>query len=86
MKISTALILLFIPTLVFSQNAGSNKISVDTVKYTFVIPEVINATSFVPQLKANRNMSALNKINNDIKKYFVALQGIRQIHTQLILN
>ena len=76
MKISTALILLFIPTLVFSQNAGSNKISVDTVKYTFVIPEVINAKSFVPQLKANRNMSALNKINDDIKKYFVATSMI----------
>ena len=76
MKISTALILLFIPTLVFSQNAGSNKISVDTVKYTYVIPEVISATSFVPQLKANRNMSALNKINNDIKKYFVATSMI----------
>ncbi len=72
MKISTAIIILFIPTLVFSQNKGSNKISIDTVKYAFAIPDVINATSFVPQLKANRNKSVLDKINNDLKKYFVA--------------
>ena len=76
MKTSTALVLLFIPALAFSQNNGSNKISVDTVKYSFTIPEVINATSLLPQFKSNRNKSALEKINSDLKKYFIATSMI----------
>ncbi len=53
----------------------SNKhtiITIDTLKITYKIKDVIDVTSFVPQISGNINPITKDKINTDLKKYFIA--------------
>jgi hypothetical protein len=68
MKIITFLILLLSSTFVFSQT----KIEIDTVEVNYRIQGIIDVTSQIPQIKGNLNSVAKDKINSDIRKYFMA--------------
>ncbi|OYQ33208.1 hypothetical protein CHU92_13170 [Flavobacterium cyanobacteriorum] len=68
MKIITFLILLLSPTFVFSQA----KIEIDTIEVNYRIKDSIGVTSQIPQIKNGVNAVAKEKINSDIRKYFMA--------------
>lgn len=68
MKLITLLILLLSSTFVFSQT----KIEIDTVKLTYRIKDIVEITSYIPQIKGEINSFAKDKINADLRKYFMA--------------
>lgn len=68
MKTVTFLILLLSSTFVFSQT----KIVIDTITVNYRIKDIVDITSYIPQIKGEINAVAKDKINSDIKKYFMA--------------
>lgn len=68
MKTITFLILLLSSTFVFSQT----KIEIDTISINYRIQGIIDVTSQIPQIKGKINSVAKDKINSDIKTYFMA--------------
>lgn len=68
MKIVTFLILLLSSTFVFSQT----KIEIDTIVVNYRIKDIVDITSHIPQIKGEINSVARDRINSDIKGYFMA--------------
>ncbi len=67
MKIVTFLILLLSSTFVFSQK----KIEIDTIVVNYRIKDIVDITSHIPQIKGEINSVARDRINSDIKGYFM---------------
>lgn len=68
MKKITFIILILQSTVAFSQT----NIEIDTIEVRYRIKDVIDIRSFIPQIKAGTNAIAKNKINADIREYFLA--------------
>lgn len=68
MKIVTFLILLLSSTFVFSQT----KIEIDTIVVNYRIKDIVDIKSHIPQIKGEINSVARDRINSDIKGYFMA--------------
>lgn len=68
MKIFALVTLLLLSISVFSQT----KIEVDTITVNYKIQGIIDVTSQIPQIKGKINSVAKDKINSDIRKYFMA--------------
>ncbi|MEP7264429.1 MAG: hypothetical protein ABI772_08025 [Bacteroidota bacterium] len=71
MKALTFALLLEISVVSFGQRPDSY-ITIDTITVTHTIPGIDSLTSFIPQLKSEFNTTIINKINQDIRSYFMA--------------
>jgi hypothetical protein len=56
----------------FSQQKEPKSIKIDTIEFNYYIKDIVNITSFIPQLSGNINSIAKDKINLDLKEYFEA--------------
>jgi hypothetical protein len=68
MKIVTLLILLLSSTFVYSQS----KIEIDTIAVNYRIKDIVDITSHIPQIMGEINSVVKERINSDIKGYFMA--------------
>ncbi|MBX7053195.1 MAG: hypothetical protein K1X54_14255 [Flavobacteriales bacterium] len=68
MKIITLLLFCFTTTSLFSQS----RIGFDTLVVNYRIQDVVDITSYIPQIKGDINNMAKGRINADMKKYFKA--------------
>jgi transcription elongation factor len=80
------IVFLFISSVVFSQNNISKTVVVQEIKYEYKIKDLADFVSYVPQINI-KNKLVQNKINRDIKKYFLATSQVdKATYTKNILK
>lgn len=87
-KIAALLYFLLLSAIGFCQTNDLAKIKIDTLIVNYKIKDIVEITSYVPQIAGNINTIAKNRINSDLKNYFQASQinvdSVQYVHNLLI--